>query len=56
MNKFVNKTSCFVMTILCLFFFGEIVLATEKNVDYKAISAQIAISQRHRLKKQKIMV
>lgn len=38
-----NKILCFVMTIiLCLAFCGEIVLATEKSVDYEAISAQIA--------------
>ena len=38
-----NKILCFVMTmILCLAFCGEIVSATEKSVDYEAISAQIA--------------
>lgn len=38
-----NKILWFVMTmILCLAFCGEIVSATEKSVDYEAISAQIA--------------
>ena len=43
MNKFINKILCFVITIiLCLAFWGKIVLATEISVDYEAISTQIA--------------